>query len=122
MKGIVRNPGLVLVLTIVTCGIYMLYWLYVVSNELKAYLQKDDINPGLDLLLSILCAPYIIYWFYKYGKLTYEAELRAAVPAPSDNAMLYLILAIFGFSFVSVLLMQDRLNGVWNADNRPMYQ
>ena len=49
-----RSPGIVILLSIVTCGIYAWYWVYCVSKETKDFLGDDSINPGLEVLLSII--------------------------------------------------------------------
>lgn len=113
MKGTYRNPALVLIFSFLTCGIYFLYWLYVTADDLRNYLNDASINPGIDLLISIICAPYLIYWMYKYGNLLTNAQMQAGINPPEDNAILYLILSIFGLSIVSALIMQNGLNRVW---------
>lgn len=113
MKGITRNPALVLIFSIISCGIYLLYWMYAISSELKYYLNDDTIKPGIDLLLSILCFPYMFYWLYKYSKLTTEAQTRAGVTPVSDNAVICVVLPFLGLSVVSALIIQNDLNKVW---------
>jgi len=111
-KGAIRSPGAILIFTIITCGIYGLIWAYNLSKELKIYLNKEEINPALDLLLCIICPPYSIYWFYKYGKIIDEAAEKAGLQ-PDDNALLYLILTIFGLPLVNMAIMQNSVNKIW---------
>lgn len=108
-----RNPAAVIVFTFVTCGIYALVWIYKFARDMKVYLDREDINPGLDLLLCIICFPFIIYWSYKYGKLLTEAQEKAALPL-EDNSLLYLILAMCGLFVVVMAIMQDSVNRVWS--------
>lgn len=115
MKGITRNPALVLIFSFITCGIYFLYWLYVTADELRNYLNDSSINPGIDLLISIICAPYVIYWMYKYGKLLTAAQVKAGISPAEDNAILYLILSILGLPIISALIMQSGINKVWES-------
>ncbi len=114
MKGVVRNPAIVLLLGIVTCGIYLWYWIYAIGTELKAYLDDESINPGLDTLLSVLCGVYMLYVFYNYSKKIYQAQVEENVPYAQDNAVLYLIIGLF-VPIVTILLMQNELNKVWNS-------
>lgn len=113
MKGITRDPALVLVFSIISCGIYFLYWLYVTSNDLKNYLNDDTINPGIDLLISIFCFPYVIYWMYKYSKLVTEAQTKASILPAEDNSIICVIFPFFGLSIVSAMIIQNSLNKVW---------
>jgi len=61
-KGQVRSPALVIILSIVTCGIYAWYWIYKMSEELQRATGKSTISPGVELLLCIVtCGIYPIY-------------------------------------------------------------
>ena len=112
MRGIVRNPVTVLLLSIITCGIYLWFWLYTIGSELKLYLSDEGINPGFNLVLSILCFPYLYYIIYRYSQKIYQAQLIADVPGASDNSLAYTIIGIF-LPVVSAMLMQSELNKVW---------
>ena len=114
--GQVRSPASVIVLTIITCGIYGLIWIYRVSQELKLFLNDDSVNPGLEVFLNIICFPYGIYWFYKTGKLVYTAEKKANLEA-KDDSLLYLLLVIFvGVGgIISMAILQSSLNKIWQA-------
>lgn len=106
-----REPVLVLLLSIVTCGIYFYYWLYQITRELGEYLQNDN-NPVLDLLLSLFCFPYCIYWMYRTGKQVSDAQFKSGKLVPADNSVLYVILGIFGLWVVSALIIQSTLNEI----------
>lgn len=36
-----RNPALVVVFSIITCGIYMLYWYVSVTNEIESEVNRE---------------------------------------------------------------------------------
>ena len=119
--GTPRNPGLTLVLILLTCGIYYLYFIYVVSEETQEFLGERDTSPALEVLLSVLtCGIYNIYWDYKMGKRVAEMSGRVGLP-PTDNAVLYLILDLVGvggfgsLGLINPILQQDSLNRVWKA-------
>ena len=46
-----RESWLVIVLTLVTCGVYLFYWQYVTTAELRTVSGRDDLNPILDLVI-----------------------------------------------------------------------
>jgi len=119
--GIPRSPALTLVLILLTCGIYYLYYIYVTSQEVQDFLEEPDTSPGLEVLLCLLtCGLYNIYWDYKMGKRIAEMCARAGLP-PTDNAILYLVLDLVGvggfasLGLLNPLLQQDSLNRVWRA-------
>lgn len=116
-----RNPALVVVLSIVTCGIYGLYWMYAVTNEIEDTLQARDgsvRSGGMTILLSIVtCGIYTIYWWYKQGKRVVQLGYEAGVTI-ADNAVLYLVLCFVGIGiYISTALMQSSLNQVVYARN-----
>jgi hypothetical protein len=101
--GKTRNPVMVVVLTYVTCGIYGIIALFSMLGELKAFRQKDDINPIL-FLLPIISLLEVI----KLPAKVLEAKRMAGVPnAQEPNVILYIF---FSFYFLPV-----DLNEVWQA-------
>jgi len=106
-----RNVVLAIVLTIVTCGIYGLYWIYSMNNEANQLADEpNSTSGGLVILLSIItCGIYMIYWNYKMGKKVYAIQLKNNFPA-SDNSVLFLVLALVGLSIVNFVLIQLELN------------
>lgn len=106
-----REPFLVLLFSMLSCGIYYLYWIYQITKELGEYLQNGN-NPGLELLLCILCFPYGIYWLYKMGKQIEEAQYKSGKVNTTDNSILYVVLSIFGFGIVAALIMQSSINEI----------
>ncbi|NOZ01123.1 MAG: DUF4234 domain-containing protein [Deltaproteobacteria bacterium] len=113
MKGETRPIPVTILLTLVTCGIYGLFWNYWINRELRDYLDKRDLNPGVELLLCILCFPYLFYWFYKVSRLVQEAQEKAGV-RPEDKSVLNIILAVFGLAIVSMAIIQSDLNEIWD--------
>ena len=110
-----RNIALSIVLTIITCGIYGLYWICTMNDD--ANIASEDVNRqsgGMVILLSIItCGIYTIYWNYQMGKKLYKAGQRFGKPI-SDNSIIYLVLSLFGFSIINYCLIQNDLNSLSN--------
>src|SRR5882672_5257319 len=49
-----RNGVVVLLLAMFTCSIYELIWIYRTTDELRAATMDDSLNPGLDVVLTIV--------------------------------------------------------------------
>lgn len=112
-----REIWVVIVLSLFTFGIYYLYWIYAFSNDIKTALDDSEINPTLELLLTIItCGIYGYYWMYKYGKLIAKTQDKFNMTI-EDNAILYLILSIFGFSIINQGIMQSQINNIIDAGN-----
>ena len=113
MKGEVRNPTTVWLLSVVTCGLYGLYWYYTMMNELKNYLQKEEINPMMDIIISLVCSLYALYLPIKYGKYIQEAQMRAGLPNPEDQGVRFLLfMFLCGYGYAK---MQEELNKAWES-------
>lgn len=114
MRQNIRNPVAVLLLSIVTCGIYGLYTVYKISLEVSCYNGDHSVDPALEVVLCIVtCGIYNIYWTYKYAKLINGLQIKTGVPYPSDISLPALLLSVFGFFVVSLMLLQTELNKVW---------
>lgn len=105
-----RNIALAIVFSIITCGIYGLYWFVVMTDESNKVSGDNGTSGGLALLFTILtCGIYGIYWYYKMGQKMYQAG-KMHNKEISDNSILYLILGLFGFGIISYALIQNDLN------------
>lgn len=70
-----RSIALSIILSIITCGIYGLFWYAFMTNDAnKVSGEYDSTSGGLTILYSLLtCGLYKIYWSYKVGKQLYNA-------------------------------------------------
>lgn len=107
-----RNVGLSILYTVLTCGIYGIFWFIKLTDEANALSGEMGTTGGMAFLLGLVtCGLYTIYWNYKMGKTIYKAQERAGMPA-TDNSILYLILAIFGFQIISYAIIQSDINAL----------
>ena len=106
-----RSIGICILLSIITLGIYGIYWFVMLHNEVKIA-ANDDGKPtaGVAFLLTLVtCGIYGYYWNYKQGEKLDKAYADRGM-ATSSRAVVYLVLSIFGLSIISYALMQDSLN------------
>lgn len=100
--GTTRNPIMVLLFGSISCGLYAIWTIYSMANELNLFRQKSDVNP-------LLCIFYI--GMFSVPDAVVEArQLAGMAPGSPPNAILY-ILAWWWF------LVND-LNEVWEAAKR----
>lgn len=110
-----REPGMVILFTFLTCGIYGIWWLVTYAGEVKGALGRHDLNPGMDLLIGIVtCGIWstISFW-YKYPKLIMELQRRVGLPV-NDMSTTTLLLGIF-FAPAAIYIVQSELNKIWDA-------
>ena len=112
--GVTRDPVMVIVLSIVTCGIYYYFWLYNVMNDLNRAAGREVINPGTFILLSIFCAPMAYYVLYTVDKGLAEVSYREGIYY-KENFIMWLILAmVCGIGiFVGIHNVTVGLNNIW---------
>lgn len=106
-----REIALCIVLTIITCGIYGIYWIIMINNEINVAVN-DQAAPsgGLVVVLSLItCGIYGLYWLYKMGEKCDYIKSSRNIPSSSSN-VLFLILGIFGLTIVAYALIQDTIN------------
>ncbi len=106
-----RDIAIAIILSIVTCGIYGIFWIISLTNDAnKVSDRPTDTSGGMVILLTLItCGIYGIYWNYKMGQKIYEAGQRYN-KSISDNSVLYLVLSLFGLAIVNYALMQSDLN------------
>jgi uncharacterized membrane protein len=110
-----RNPLGVLGLTVITLGIYGLYWYYKVNEEIKNFTKDETISPVRSLMALIfgwliIVPPFIAV--YNTAKHVQEMEQRAGVQQQIEPALAVILLIVI--SIVIGLYMQEHLNRVWD--------
>ena len=108
-----RNVALCVILTMVTCGIYGIYWFICLVNDLN-YATGDVQSPsgGMVFLLDIVtCGIYGLYWCYKAGDKIDRVKQQWGIPS-SNTGILYLILSLIGLDIVVWALVQSEVNGM----------
>jgi hypothetical protein len=104
-----RNIGICVLLSIVTCGVYSLYWFYCIASDIYRAGGEEN-KAGMDLVLGIVtCGIYLIYIYYIYGKKMDYIRERYGIPARNDS-ILYVILSIFGLGIITHAIIQHNLN------------
>ena len=103
-----KNIAVCIILAIVTCSIYMWFWMYSMVKKIRM-LANDTSDMVGEYLLLMLVPYYNVYWVYTRGKKISEEAARRGIQI-SDNSVLYLILNLLGLSIVSYAMIQNDLN------------
>ena len=110
-KGMIqrRSIAMCIILSLVTCGIYGIYWFVVLTDDANTLLPDNkglnNTSGGVAFLLSLVtCGIYGLYWAYKQGEKIDEAK--------TARGIIYLLLTIFGFGIIAEALMQNELNSM----------
>lgn len=101
-----RSIGVMILLTLVTFGIYTVYWQCSFQNQLKKVTGKGFGGLGHFFMCLITFGIYPIYWSFAAGK-----RLSLAGSA-EDRSILYLVLCLVGFGWLNMFLMQSQANAI----------
>ncbi|MBQ8681452.1 MAG: DUF4234 domain-containing protein [Bacilli bacterium] len=109
-----REIAISVILSIVTCGIYSIYWFVVMTDDVNKVSNENGTSGTMAFVFSLLtCGIYMYFWSYKMGKQMHEAGSRNGIEI-ADNSILYLVLSLFGLGIVNYCLIQNDLNRLAN--------
>lgn len=100
-----RNIVVCILLTLLTCGIYSIYWNIMLAKE--AVSVKDPSDSAVLEILLMLFLPFV--GIFLTEKKFAEGCANRGIPH-SDNSVLYLILGLLGLGIVGVCMLQNDLN------------
>ncbi|MFT3950446.1 MAG: DUF4234 domain-containing protein [Oscillospiraceae bacterium] len=95
-----RNLFSYILLSIITCGIYGIYYTWSLNKDLDPIAEGDgEKQPEfimLVLLTIVTCGIYYYYWLYKYGnRLNLALNRKYGIPS-QENGTTYLLWWIVG--------------------------
>ena len=91
-----RNIVVSILLTVLTCGFYWLYWLAKLTNDIHALSgKKTTAGGGKAALYSVLtCSLYFYYWLYKAGEELVEARRAGQMKLDPVSNLTYAVVTI----------------------------
>jgi hypothetical protein len=109
VEGPFYNTGLVILLTIVTLGIWGAIWTYRTSEDLKKY-NGDGLGGVIGVVVYLLISPVLMFTIPNEIKNMYEREGRASPVGPLWG--LWFLLPLIG-NIVWYVKVQPSLNDFW---------
>ena len=109
--GTIRNPVIVILLSIITLGIYALYWTYKTYEEMKDH-SGEGLGGLVGLLLAIFCN--IVTWFVLPSEVE-KLYTRDGKTSPVSAVWgLWWLLPLIG-AIIWFLKVQGALNDYWES-------
>lgn len=102
-----RNASQQALLSLVTCGIYSYYWIYLSGEELKEHNREGLGGIAALLLTFVIVGPFIVA---SEVQKMYQADGRESPVTPLTA--LWLLLPLAGI-YIFVQKMQTALNDYW---------
>jgi len=110
-----RSIPLYIILTLLTCGLFSIYWFIVLAGDIRRLKGGTKPNGVLDYLLGfITCGIYLWYCYYTYPNYIEEIQEERGLKV-KDISLAALLLGIFGLGIVSLALIQNELNKIVTA-------
>ena len=107
-----NDPIVVLLLGIVTCGLYLIYWNIKVAEVINAVAEKEVISQPI-AIFSGCCFPVNLYFYYLAGKEGLPKIYEKTGETSKDQSTLLLILG-FLFPMVAAMIVQGDINKLYN--------
>ncbi len=109
----VKNIALCLVLSLITCGIYNLYWQYQQILAVNDMLLEEKYSFWHWLLLTfVTCGLYHIYHEYRMS----EDIARVCERREKNDGLVSLLLTIFALSMVADAIQQSHINAYFGDE------
>lgn len=106
------DPVMVLILSIITCGMYHIYWNIKVAEVLNAVTGREVISSPI-AIFSGCCLPINIYFFYLAGKEGLPEVYRRIGHPQKDDSTLLIVLGFF-FPMAAAMIVQNDINRLYN--------
>ncbi len=107
-----RNVALSIIFSIITCGIYGIYWFIMLTDEWnEKHVRDGDASGGFSFVISLItCGIYGIYWAYKLGEKIDEFRYYNGSHQGRDYNLIFVLLQIFGFNVIVLAIAQNEMN------------
>jgi len=107
-----NEPMVVLLLGIVTCGLYLIYWNIKAAQVLNAVAGKEVISQPIAIFAGC-CMPVNLYFYYLAGKECLPKVYEKTGEPGKDQTTLLVILG-FLVPMVAAMIVQGDINKLYN--------
>lgn len=105
------DPVVVLILSFLTCGLYLIYWNLKAADVLNAVAGREVISQPIAIFAGC-CYPINIYFFYLAGKDGLPYVYHYSGVPQKDDSVLLIILGLF-FPMVAAMIVQSEINKLY---------
>ena len=100
-----------IILSVITCGLYNIYWNYRQMKALNALLGREEYQFAMWLILSIVtCGLYHIYYEYRMGSDLFSWLKEHGREVSPNLPIIGLVLSCFGLTVTADAIYQHELN------------
>ena len=102
---------MVLLLSFITCGLYLIYWNIKVSEVINAVSGREVLSTPV-AVFSGCCMPVNIYFYYIMGKEGLPNVYKRTGELNKDQSTLLILLGLF-FPFAAAMIVQGDINRLY---------
>lgn len=106
-----NDPIVVLLLGVITCGLYLIYWNIKAAQVLNAVAEREVISQPVAIFAGC-CMPVNLYYYYLAGKECLPKIYARTGEPQKDQSTLLLILG-FLFPMVAAMIVQGDINKLY---------
>jgi hypothetical protein len=105
------DPVVVLILSFLTCGLYLIYWNIKVAEVFNVVAEREIISTPL-AVFSGCCLPIHIYFYYLVGREGLPRVYKITGELQKDQSTLLIVLG-FLFPFAAAMIVQSDINRLY---------
>jgi hypothetical protein len=111
-----RDIVMSIIFTVITCGIYGLYWQFKQMEIINAWLQREEYSFWTWFFLSIItCGIYAVYIEYKLAVSINTIQEQNGLTVNSNLPLICILVSVCGLGIVSNAIQQSEMND-WYAN------
>ena len=105
------DPIIVLLLSFITCGLYLIFWNIKVAEVINAVSNREVISTPV-AVFSGCCLPINLYFYYIIGREGLPNVYQRTGELNKDQSGLLIILGLF-FPFAAAMIVQGDINRLY---------
>jgi len=106
-----RDILISIIFTVITCGIYRLFWLSKQMDTINAWQGREEFNFVTWIFFTIItCGIYAIYTEYKMAEAINRIQQARGLMVNTNLPLVCVIVTIFSFGIVSDAIQQSEIN------------
>ena len=108
-----NNPVVVLLLGLVTCGLYLIYWNLKTAEVLNKASGRESISPVIAVFAGC-CVPVNVYFYYLAGQSLGDVGKLMGKEAELKGKSTLLLVLGFLLPMVAAMIVQGHLNELYD--------
>jgi len=111
MRSGYKSVAAGVIFTLITCGIYSIFWNFHQMKTCNELLGREEFEPVKVYLMALVtCGIYYVYYQYCMGGVIMELQRARSQPVYEHLPLISLFLSLFGLGPIADAIHQHELN------------